>query len=384
VSIKLKVAIYVVGAYCHPDFMEAISGHVQVPLMTANILIECGHDVTIITTKYSAERVMPAMVSSKVKVHTVLNASRAWPKRGVRFVDATRQIWNIHQYLKKEHFDIIHFIGFRRTCFLAGLIKKMGLSTPVLLTSHSVDTLKHEAIIWKRLGKTVDRFMALTGYTQRYLTSLGIQDVALTRPGIIKNLSSTATSHSKNLVLFWRNANARNGADLCIEAFKKLTSRYPNIDFVFAVRPWDDMEKEVISVGLQYKNIHTYIYPYTDAGVTLESLLQSAICAVFPFRNLSINPQFAILETMAAGCPVVATNLQANNEIVQNGETGILVPPDNAECLIKSIDYFLVDPSRARRVGRLGALRISERWNWANYQQQILLAYKNVLDRTEE
>jgi len=384
---SLRVAVYVVGAFCRPDFAQAVSGHVQIPLMTANILAELGHEVTIITTKDSPEHViLPSFLSSVVNVHTVINATRAWPQNGVRSIDALRQVFDIYQYLRTQDFDIIHFLGCRRTSFLAGLIKMLGVSVPVVLTSHILGAVKRKAFVWRWLGQTVDRVMALTRYTQRYLTDLGVRNIALTCPGIVKNLANNPLSRSstknqtKSSVLFWRNANAVNGADLCIEAFKQLSPRYPHVDFVFAVRPGDKLEQEVLAVSAQFENIRTYIYPYKEDGVTLDSLVQSAICAVFPFRNLSINPQMAILETLAAGCPVIATSIESNNEIVDDGETGLLIPPDSVESIVQSVEYFLADGDRAKRMGSLGAVRTAARWNWANYQQQVLRVYESVLD----
>jgi L-malate glycosyltransferase len=56
-----------------------------------------------------------------------------------------------------------------------------------------------------------------------------------------------------------------------------------------------------------------------------------------------------ILESMAAGVPVVATNVGGNAELVQDGETGILVSPNDEQCLAEAIQKLLLRPELRRQ-----------------------------------
>jgi glycosyltransferase involved in cell wall biosynthesis len=67
-----------------------------------------------------------------------------------------------------------------------------------------------------------------------------------------------------------------------------------------------------------------------------------------------------ILESMAAGLPVVATDVGGNREAVVDGETGWLSPPRNPEALAARIVDLLKDPSRARQWGEKGKRRVRE------------------------
>ena len=60
----------------------------------------------------------------------------------------------------------------------------------------------------------------------------------------------------------------------------------------------------------------------------------------------------AVLEAMAAGCPIVASAVDGNCELIQDGETGWLVQPEDSAALARAILDALSDPDEARRRGR--------------------------------
>src|SRR5262249_6596874 len=61
-----------------------------------------------------------------------------------------------------------------------------------------------------------------------------------------------------------------------------------------------------------------------------------------------------LLESMAAGAPVVSTRVGGTPEVVEDGVTGLLVPPGNAGALAQAIDRLLSDPDLAVRLGQSG------------------------------
>jgi glycosyltransferase involved in cell wall biosynthesis len=67
----------------------------------------------------------------------------------------------------------------------------------------------------------------------------------------------------------------------------------------------------------------------------------------------------AILEAMAAGLAVVATRISGNPEAVDDGVTGRLVPPEDAEALAQAIAALLGDPEAARGMGEAGRRRLA-------------------------
>jgi glycosyltransferase involved in cell wall biosynthesis len=59
----------------------------------------------------------------------------------------------------------------------------------------------------------------------------------------------------------------------------------------------------------------------------------------------------ALLEAMAAGCPIVATSVDGSTELIEDGVHGWLVPPENPDALGYAIDAALRDQNEARRRG---------------------------------
>jgi glycosyltransferase involved in cell wall biosynthesis len=82
-----------------------------------------------------------------------------------------------------------------------------------------------------------------------------------------------------------------------------------------------------------------------------------------------------VLEAMAAGVPVVATDVGGTPEAVADGETGVLVPPRDVDALAGAIDALLSDPERARRLGAAGRERARERFDAESAARRVVGLY---------
>ena len=88
------------------------------------------------------------------------------------------------------------------------------------------------------------------------------------------------------------------------------------------------------------------------------------VADVLPLLDLSVLPSrseafpLAILESMAAGRPVVASGVGSIPDMVSPGETGLLVPADDAEALAGAMTRLLANPDEARRMGEAGRGRV--------------------------
>lgn len=72
----------------------------------------------------------------------------------------------------------------------------------------------------------------------------------------------------------------------------------------------------------------------------------------------------AFLDAMACGLPCVGTRLGAVPEVVEEGKTGLLVPPGDDAALADAIESLLDDPARARAMGEAGRSRVAAGWRW--------------------
>ena len=381
----MKIALYTAGAYSAPDFVEAVSGHVQPPLVTAKMLMEAGHDVTLITTRPQSGYVLPATAPAELRVVHVTNASKYWPKQGTYVTKAIHQVCELRWHCARGRYDLVHFFGFSRTALLAGLLKRLAPRKPVLATVYSPFRPAQPVVsdLQRAVVRPINRLLTQTSYAQNAIAKWSNKEVVNVRTGVANRMGAARgvrppTGDKVKRVLFWRNADYDSGADICIEAFKDLSDRYRHTDFLFAVRPHDVLEQQLLEFASLRENVHLHIFPYEE-GITLEGLIRSTTCCVFPFRKLSINPQTAVLETLAAGCPAIVSDVESNSEIVRNGETGLVLPRNNANHLVAAVERLLAEPDRARRMGEMAARCVAESWNWEVYRRRLTAVYNSCV-----
>jgi len=83
-------------------------------------------------------------------------------------------------------------------------------------------------------------------------------------------------------------------------------------------------------------------------------------------------------EAMACGAPIVATTAGAFPEVIEDGVSGLLVPPGDARALADAIERVLGDGLLQRRLGREGRQRIVEQFSWRETAVQTLALYQQV------
>lgn len=86
-----------------------------------------------------------------------------------------------------------------------------------------------------------------------------------------------------------------------------------------------------------------------------------------------------LIEAMAAGKPVVATDSGAAPEIIEDGVQGLLVPPADAEAMARAIAYLLIHREEAEAMGRKGQRRVWERFHLNQYVEGVQTVYESLL-----
>ncbi|THD76731.1 colanic acid biosynthesis glycosyltransferase WcaL [Thalassobius vesicularis] len=96
---------------------------------------------------------------------------------------------------------------------------------------------------------------------------------------------------------------------------------------------------------------------------------QDEVAQALTQHDLLVLPSFAegvpvvLMEAMAAELPVVTTQIAGVPELVQNGLSGRLVPPGDAEALRAALDEVLRDPARAAEMGQAGRARVLDQFD---------------------
>lgn len=88
----------------------------------------------------------------------------------------------------------------------------------------------------------------------------------------------------------------------------------------------------------------------------------------------------SVLEAMAMGKPVVATDVGGNRELVSHGETGLLVPFGDAQAVAEAILYLIRHPQEARAMGQRAQNRITTQFSTEHMVHQYQALYEKTLE----
>jgi glycosyltransferase involved in cell wall biosynthesis len=100
---------------------------------------------------------------------------------------------------------------------------------------------------------------------------------------------------------------------------------------------------------------------------------------VFPSRHEGM-PN-AVLEAMACGLPVIATNIAGNDELVHPEVTGLLVPPEDHLALRNALEIMLLAPLRRKEMGAEARKLVKELYTWDQVADQYLSLIRKILGK---
>ncbi len=106
-----------------------------------------------------------------------------------------------------------------------------------------------------------------------------------------------------------------------------------------------------------------------------------AACDVLVMASRWEGLGLVFLEAMAASRPCLATRVSAIPEVVVDGETGLLVPPDDPSALAEGLVRLAGDPALRARLGAAGSARITERFGLDRMVEETLAVYRGVAQR---
>lgn len=86
-----------------------------------------------------------------------------------------------------------------------------------------------------------------------------------------------------------------------------------------------------------------------------------------------------MLEAMARGLPVIASESGGVFSVITDTQTGLLVPPSNEAALAEKIQFLLTNPTRAQELGRAARLRVSEHFHLDRMVASTMELYRQVL-----
>ncbi|BAS27135.1 glycosyl transferase family 1 [Limnochorda pilosa] len=180
----------------------------------------------------------------------------------------------------------------------------------------------------------------------------------------------------QTLILAMGRLVPEKGFDVLLDAFRLVLDRFPRAKLVIAGEGPHRaaLEERAGRLGVAP---HVYFKGFA-ADPVRNRLLHVADVAVFP----STYEPFGIvaLEAMGAGLPVVASRCGGLPEVVEHGETGLLVPAGDPAALADALVPLLLSPGLREHLGRRGRERVAARFGWRRVAERTLEEYQRVLD----
>ncbi|MBX3395805.1 MAG: glycosyltransferase [Phycisphaerae bacterium] len=154
----------------------------------------------------------------------------------------------------------------------------------------------------------------------------------------------------RRLIVFVGTLNESKGVLVLAEAFAQIAPRHADADLVYvgSGTMFDDIRTMTATAGLSDRVHLLGKRPFSEVPHILLA------CDVFCLPSFAEGLPKSVVEGMAAGLPVVATNVGGIPDVMSHGECGILVSPRDVNGLAGALDRLLANPDEAARMGSVG------------------------------
>lgn len=327
---------------------------------------------------------------------------QAFAEKGIRVVAVRMKrglhwnnllgFWDLYRLLRRERFDIVHahapIAGFLGR--VAARLARVGI---VIFTLHGGSTLNDQSLlnrsllrfVEKLLDRCTDHYVAVSDYVQqrwrrRWIASQkpvtliyhggAERGAAIDSPGRRKALGFDP---GKPLVGTVGLLEKQKGTENFIRAVPRVLQSFPECQFAVIGdgplrRPLEETAERLgVSRSVRFLGWRN------DAAELI------GMFDLFCLPSLWESFGLVLLEAMAHAKPVVATEVGGVPEVVANGETGLLVPPEDPVSLSKAIAYFLTHPEIAAEMGKRGEARLAERFTLTRMVEQYERFYMSVI-----
>ena len=345
----------------------------------ADRLEAAGHEVKILAP-HSPSRDLPVGCE-------VIPLGRSVPvPAGGSVARVSLSLWLDHKVrdvLSRESFDLVHIHE--------PLMPVLSLT--VLRHSNAVNVGTFHAVhgkfrnygwsfpILRRWFKRLDGCIAVSPAAREYVERFFRAEYEIIPNGIdVENFSRPkepipGLNDGKTNILFVGRMEKRKGFRYLLEAYGKLKWENPNIRLVVVGPGSPDRDCYRI---MSERNLQDVVFAGTVSYEDLPRYYQSAhICCAPATGRESFG--IVLLEAMASGKPVVATNIKGYAAVVEHGRQGLLAPPKDASKLAEALGFLINDPKLREQMGAAGREKAA-RFEWDLVAKQIMGYYDQVME----
>lgn len=301
-------------------------------------------------------------------------------------------ILQLLRLLRRERIDVVnvHFpVDSFVTLALCRLLAPIRLVTSIHGGDLILDTGEPRTLSWgaRRMLQSADAIVA---------PSLGFRDEVLRswrdlrgRTEVIHNsldpLAPPKPEHTRvrakkiPYLLTVAAHNMRKGLDVLLAAFDRIAGQYPNLELhLVGDGPLRESLEQQADASPNRARIR-----FLGARSGYEVLTRMRHCEVFVLGSRSESFGLAALEALACGRPVVASRVGGLPEVVQDGVTGLLVPPDDSDAVANAVVRLLDDAPFARSLGEAGARRVRDMFGSERAGGEYEALFTRLLERPQ-
>lgn len=283
----------------------------------------------------------------------------------------------LKKLLKTEDFDVIHIHlwnpGSCRYAFFAAA--KAGV--PIVATEHDPFELTGlKGKIKKRTLAKTDQIIVISKDNFKQLADLG--DYTKNRLHLIHNgieLNRFLTNAEKatlpvkeggTVLTCIAELHERKGHKYLLEAFKKLQTEMPTLHLMLVGT--GPLEKELKAKYDANPNIH-----FLGWREDIPQILKATDVLVLPSLREAFG--LVVIEAMASGTAVVATDNGGTKDIIEDGKSGYLVPPASVEKLEEAIRTLITNPDQKRDIEAAALERVKTHFSAEVMAEKTAMAY---------
>ncbi|HEY1991742.1 MAG TPA: glycosyltransferase [Gammaproteobacteria bacterium] len=323
-----------------------------------------------------------------------------YPLKSLYDWNAVRQQIRFSRALRKSRTQIVHSYNFYANVFCIPAAKLAGVPCVVASIRDLGIYLSPTKLMLQRwICRLADRIVVNADAIRDWLVEQGYPAHKIV---VIRNGVDTSRFGARNdgaalrrelglpptspLVTMLARLSPTKGIDYFLEAAAKLRDRHPEARFLLVGECFTrDSEREFM-VDHAYRKVLqdkvdslglTDRVTFTGLRKDVPDVLAASTVSVLP--SLSEGISNTLLESMAAGVPVVATQVGGTPEAVADGEQGLLVPPGDSAALASAISRVLSDPLLAQRLGANGRRRAVEEFSFEAVVRRTEALYRDLL-----
>jgi glycosyltransferase involved in cell wall biosynthesis len=358
---------------------KTLGGGERIVLKLAALLPQYGYRVSILTFS-----VHPDSAGLKLPPCSVY----LLPLQRTYDLTAMRGSLDLRKFLKEQRIRIVQTF-FESSDIWAGFVTKAMSNAKLIWSRRDMGILrtgKHHAA-YRLMAGAPDKVFAVSEEVRRHCIEVdGIDPsrVQTVYNGLdLADWNADARSEERaresggeSIVATVGNIRRVKGHDVFIRAAASVAEKFPHTSFRIAgdvLEPEYFQELQALVHELKLSDRFHFV-----GGVSnLRDYLSAAEVFVLPSRSEGFSN--AIVEAMAAALPVVATNVGGNAEAVQDGVSGVIVPPDDPDALASAIVDLLSDTAKAKQMGQAGKRLAAEKFTTEAMMGQITRVYASLL-----